>query len=107
MTRCPGRQCPRKRRARRPVRGYVRWPQAVVLHGACPWERGYSSRDAARLKGTVVSYHPEYSLGLLGLFSVRLDNAIWQICDTSDVIVLAPSKETPSVAIARTEAAGR
>lgn len=64
-------------------------------------------RDEARLKGTVISYHPEYSMGSLGLFSVRLDNAIWQICDASDVIVLAPSKETPSVAIARTEAAGR
>jgi hypothetical protein len=55
----------------------------------------------------VISYHPGYSLGLLGLFSVRLDNAIWQICDASDVIVLAPSKETPSAAINRTEAAGR
>jgi hypothetical protein len=64
-------------------------------------------RDRARLKGTVISYHPEYSMGSLGLFSVRLDNAIWQICDASDVIVLAPSKETLSVAIVRTEAAGR
>jgi hypothetical protein len=64
-------------------------------------------RDRARLKGTVISYHPGYSMGSLGLFSIRLDNAIWQICDANDVIVLAPSKETPSAAIARTEAAGR
>jgi hypothetical protein len=64
-------------------------------------------RDGAQLKGTVMSYQSECSPDLLGLFPVRLDNAIWQICDASDVIVLAPSKEPPSVAGAHTEAARR
>ena len=44
----------------------------------------------AKHKGTVMTYMPECSPCLLGLFPVRLDNAIWQICDTSDVITLTP-----------------
>ncbi len=49
-------------------------------------------RGGAQRTGTVITYHPECSLGRLGLFSVRLDNGIWQVCDASDVIVVAPSK---------------
>ncbi|MGH3694319.1 MAG: hypothetical protein ACRES5_19015 [Pseudomonas sp.] len=43
-----------------------------------------------------MSYQREFLPGLLGLFPVRLDNAIWQTCHATDVIVLAPSKENPS-----------
>jgi hypothetical protein len=52
--------------------------------------------DGAKHKGTVMPYTPECSPCLLGLFPVRLDNAIWQICGTSDVITLTP----PSTQIA-------
>jgi hypothetical protein len=47
-------------------------------------------KDGVRHKGTVMPYMRECSLGLLGLFPVRLDSWIWQTCDTSDVIVLEP-----------------
>jgi hypothetical protein len=47
-------------------------------------------RSRAWLKGTVMPYEPEYSHGR---FPVRLDNCIWQTCNASDVIVLAPPKE--------------
>jgi hypothetical protein len=55
-------------------------------------------RDGARLKGTVMPYQPAYSPGLLGLFPVRLDNRIWQTCDATDVLVLAPPKEADQCA---------
>jgi hypothetical protein len=51
-----------------------------------------------------MSYQRECSPGLLGLFPVRLDNAIWQTCHAGDVIVLAPPKETPSGREVRTQA---
>jgi hypothetical protein len=51
-------------------------------------------REGARLKGTVMPYQPADSPGLLGLFPVQLDNWIWQTCDATDVLVLAPPKET-------------
>jgi hypothetical protein len=47
-------------------------------------------KDGAKQKGTVMPYMRECSQGLLGLFPVRLDNCIWQICNASDVIVLKP-----------------
>ena len=47
-------------------------------------------RSQAWQKGTVMPYEPEYSPGR---FPVRLDNCIWQTCNVSDVIVLAPPKE--------------
>jgi hypothetical protein len=37
-----------------------------------------------------MSYTHGGSPARLGLFPVRLDNAIWQTCDTNDVTVLAP-----------------
>jgi hypothetical protein len=51
-------------------------------------------REGARLKGTVMPYQPADSPGRLGLFPVQLDNWIWQTCDATDVLVLAPPKET-------------
>jgi hypothetical protein len=57
-------------------------------------------KGAAQLTGTVMSYQRECVPGWLGLFSVRLDNAIWQTCHAGDVLVLAspqeflPGKET-------------
>jgi hypothetical protein len=51
-------------------------------------------RDGARLKGAVMPYQPAHSPGLLGLFPVQLDNWIWQTCDPTDVLVLAPPKGT-------------
>jgi hypothetical protein len=51
-------------------------------------------REGARLEGIVMPYQPAYLPGLLGLFPVRLDNWIWQTCDATDVLVLAPPKET-------------
>ena len=45
-------------------------------------------KDGVRHKGTVMPNMRETSLGLLGLFPVRLDNWIWQTCNASDVIVL-------------------
>jgi hypothetical protein len=55
-------------------------------------------RDGARSKGTVMPYQSAYLPGLLGLFPVRLDNWIWQTCDVTDVLVLAPPKETDQCA---------
>lgn len=53
-------------------------------------------REGARLAGTVKSCpRPEWSFGVLGLFAVRLDNGISQICHASDVIVLAQSDRKP------------
>jgi hypothetical protein len=51
-------------------------------------------RGGARLKGTVMRYQPAHSPGLLGLFPVQLDNGVWQTCAATDVVVLAPSKQT-------------
>jgi hypothetical protein len=45
-------------------------------------------KDGVKHKGTVMPHMRETSLGLLGLFPVRLDNWIWQTCYASDVIVL-------------------
>jgi hypothetical protein len=42
----------------------------------------------AKLKGRVMGYQPDCSMGLQGLFPVRLDNTIWQTCTASDVTVL-------------------
>jgi hypothetical protein len=53
-------------------------------------------KDAAQLMGTVMSYQRECVPGWLGLFPVRLDNAIWQTCHASDVIVLAFPQELPA-----------
>ena len=51
-------------------------------------------REGARLKGTVMPYQPMHSPGRLGLFPVQLDNWIWQTCDATDVLVVAPPKQT-------------
>jgi hypothetical protein len=48
-------------------------------------------KNRTRQQGTVMPYEPEYSHGR---FPVRLDNCIWQTCNATDVIVLAPPKET-------------
>lgn len=45
-------------------------------------------KDGKKQRGVVMPYMRECLQGMLGLFPVRLDNAIWQICNTSDVIVL-------------------
>jgi len=42
----------------------------------------------------VMRYQPAYLPGLLGLFPVQLDNGIWQTCSATDVVVLAPPKQT-------------
>ena len=47
-------------------------------------------KDGVKHKGTVMPHMRETSLGLLGLFPVRLDNWIWQTCNAGDVIVLDP-----------------
>jgi hypothetical protein len=60
-------------------------------------------KGAAQLTGTVMSYQRECVPGWLGLFPVRLDNAIWQTCHASDVLVLAPAKEIQSDREASTE----
>jgi len=52
-------------------------------------------KGAAQLTGTVMSYQRECVPGWLGLFPVRLDNAIWQTCHASDVLVLASAPEFP------------
>ena len=44
----------------------------------------------AKHKGTVMPYMRETSIGLLGLFPVRLDNWIWQTGDTSELRVVEP-----------------
>lgn len=48
-----------------------------------------------QLTGTVMAYQRECVPGWLGLFPVRLDNAIWQTCHASDVLVLASAPEFP------------
>lgn len=53
-------------------------------------------KAAPQHTGTVMSYQRECVPGRLGLFPVRLDNAIWRTCHVSDVVVLAPSHELPS-----------
>jgi hypothetical protein len=60
-------------------------------------------KDAAQPTGTVMSYQRECVPGWLGLFPVRLDNAIWQTCHASDVIVLALPQEFPPSKEARAE----
>jgi hypothetical protein len=50
-------------------------------------------KGGAQLMGTVMSYQRECVPGWLGLFPVRLDNAIWQTCQAGDVIVLALVQE--------------
>jgi hypothetical protein len=65
----------------------------AATRGLAPGTR-VQLRDGARLKGTVMPYQPAHSPGLLGLFPVQLDNWIWQTCDATDVLVLAPPKET-------------
>jgi hypothetical protein len=50
--------------------------------------------DGSKLKGTVMPYAQEYSHGL---FPVRLDNCIWQICNAGDVIVLDATEASQSV----------
>ncbi|MGH3822551.1 MAG: hypothetical protein ACRDRA_06885 [Pseudonocardiaceae bacterium] len=70
--------------------------QAVGRAGApgLPVGTRIQLREGTRLTGTVmVCPPPEWSFGLLGLFSVRLDNGIWQICNANDVTVLAPQAE--------------
>ena len=47
----------------------------------------------AQLTGTVMAYQRECVPGWLGLFPVRLDNALWQTCHAGDVIVLASAQE--------------
>jgi hypothetical protein len=47
--------------------------------------------DGTKHKGTVLPYTHGGSPARLGLFPVRLDNAICQICDTNDVTVLTAS----------------
>jgi hypothetical protein len=60
-------------------------------------------KGAAQLTGTVMSYQQECVPGWLGLFPVRLDNAIWQTCRASDVLVLASAPEFPVSKKARGE----
>ena len=48
-----------------------------------------------QLTGTVMAYQRECVPGWLGLFPVRLDNAIWQTSHASDVLVLASAQEFP------------
>ncbi len=69
----------------------------VATPGLAPGTR-VQLRDGARLKGTVMPYQPADSPGLLGVFPVRLDNWIWQTCDATNVLVLAPPKETDQCA---------
>jgi hypothetical protein len=56
-----------------------------------------------QLTGTVMAYQRECVPGWLGLFPVRLDNAIWQTCHTTDVIVLASAPQFPVSKKARGE----
>jgi hypothetical protein len=57
-------------------------------------------KGAARHTGTVMAYQGDCVPGWLGLFPVRLDNAIWQTCHASDVIVLTlPQEFTPNKTI--------
>ena len=56
-----------------------------------------------QLTGTVMAYQRECVPGWLGLFPVRLDNAIWQTCHASDVLVLTSAPEFPASKKARAE----
>lgn len=60
-------------------------------------------KGTAQLMGTVMAYQRECVPGWLGLFPVRLDNAIWQTCHAGDVIVLTIPQEFPAGKEARTE----
>jgi hypothetical protein len=60
-------------------------------------------KDAAQHTGTVMAYQRECVPGWLGLFPVRLDNAIWHTCHASDVLVLASAPEFPVSKKARGE----
>ena len=71
--------------------------RTAATSGLAPGTR-VQLRDGARLKGTVMPYQSAYSPGLFGLFPVQLDNWIWQTCDATDVLVLAPPKETDQCA---------
>lgn len=83
-----------------------RVPPPVTLRalpaGACtglPTGTRVQLKGPAGLTGTVMSYQRECGPGWLGLFPVRLDNAIWQTCVASDVTVLAPDAEAPATAV--------
>ncbi len=62
--------------------------------GGLPAGTRVQMRGRAGQQGTVMVYEPEYSRGL---FPVRLDDGIWQICDASDVIVLDTTERSRSV----------
>ena len=49
----------------------------------------------AQLTGTVMSYQRECVPGWLGLFPVRLDNAIWQTCQRCGAYALLPDGVKP------------
>src|SRR5205085_5560573 len=69
--------------------------RAVGCHGApgLPAGTRVQLKGAAQLTGTVMSYQRECVQGWMGLFSVRMDNAIWQTCHAGDVIVLGSAQE--------------
>jgi hypothetical protein len=71
--------------------------RAVGCHGApgLPAGTRVQLKGAAQLTGTVMSYQQECVPGWLGLFPVRLDNAIWQTCHAGDVLVLSSAPEFP------------
>jgi len=50
-------------------------------------------KSGAQLTGTVMAYQRECVPGWLGLFPVRLDNAIWRTCHAGDVLVLSSAPE--------------
>lgn len=60
-------------------------------------------KSGDQLTGTVMAYQRECVPGWLGLFPVRLDNAIWQTCHASDVLVLASAPEFPASKKTRAE----
>ncbi|MGH3925538.1 MAG: hypothetical protein ACRDS9_19905 [Pseudonocardiaceae bacterium] len=43
-------------------------------------------RNGSGREGTVMCYEPRYSCGR---FPVRQDSGLWEVCNTSDVIVIA------------------
>ena len=53
-------------------------------------------KDGVKHRGTVMPYMPETSQGMLGLFPVRFDHGIWQICHAHDVTVLEPNNISES-----------
>ena len=71
--------------------------RTAATSGLAPGTR-VQLRDGARSKGIVMPYQSAHLPGLLGLFPVQLDNRIWQTCDATDVMVLAPPKETDQCA---------